>query len=159
MNAEIILKTQSIGLTKQKRESEVQTFLDVHGDDTTLRALDMAEANMKKIARTGMNAGTGLKSWRWATKKIVADAERNEIQGRLDEEKKASTAAYQATIKKGYMPNQETLLAQIEGQYTDGLIAKREYEYGMIGIRLVFGYVAVAKELTEDEEGMEEFRF
>lgn len=159
MNAEIILKAQSIGLTKAKIESEVQIFLDAQGEDLTHRALDMADASMGKISRTGMNPGTGLRNWRWATRKVLGDIERHDIQGRLDEEKAASEVAYRATIKKGYTPNRETLLAQIEALYADGKISIQEYNCGMAGLDVVFGYVVAAKELTEDEAAMEEFGF
>ena len=159
MNAEIILKAQALGLTKAKIESEVQIFLDAQGEDLTDRALDMADASMRKISRTGMNPGTGLRNWRWATRKVLGDIDRHTIQSRLDEEKAASEAAYKATIKKGYTPNRETLLAQIEALYEEGEISSRQYDSGMVGLNTVFGYVEAAKELTEDEAAMEEFGF
>lgn len=159
MNATIILKAQGIGMTQKKIDSEVQIFIEAQGDEATIRALDMADANMRKIARTGMNPGTPLKSWRWATRKIIGDIERDKIQNRLDEEKQASEAAYKATIAKGYQPNKETLLAQIEALYETGDISIHEYEDGIKGISLVAGYVVAAKELTADEEVMLEFGF
>jgi len=74
-------------------------------------------------------------------------------------EKAEQTKAYNASIKKGYKPDRETLLAQIEALYANGEISIQEYNHGMAGLDLVVGYVEAAAELTEDEAAMEEFGF
>lgn len=163
MNAEIILKAQSIGLTQQRIKNDVQVFLDVNGDDMTLRALEMADASMRKVAKTGMHSGTALKNWRWATRKIIADIQRNEIQARFDEEKAASVAAYKATIKKGYVPNRPTILAQLEQQYADGEISIHEYNWGMAGLPnvhdIVVDGVKAEAEADPREDSQEDLPF
>jgi hypothetical protein len=149
MTDEVKLKAQGLGMTEKKISDEVELFLSVNGENICVRALEMADANMRKIARTGLHPGTALKSWRWATRKIVADEERNEIQRRLDEEKAASEEAYKATIQKGYVPNKETILAQLEQLYADSEISIQQYRWGVRGLDIVHGFVEAAQ--AEDE--------
>lgn len=151
MTDEVRLKAQQVGMTEKQIESEVEIFLGVNGENTCIRALEMTDAGRRKIARRGLNPGTVLKSWRWATQKIVADQDRYEIEKRLDEEKAASEKAYKATIEKGYVPNRETILAQLEQQYEDSEISIAEYNWGMKGLDLVHGYVETAQQLDLDD--------
>jgi len=65
------------------------------------------------------------------------------------EEQRLQTIAYNASRKKGYVPNKETLLAQIEALYDEGKISIQEYEWGLKGLELVHGLVQTAKELDE----------
>ena len=91
----------------------------------------------------------------------IAEAAR-QTRERREREAKAlaeQTRGHNAAIKSGYTPNRETLLVQIEALYADGEISIQEYDWGMAGLDLVFGFVAAAKELTEDEAEMDEFNF
>lgn len=151
MTDEVKLKAQQVGMSKKQIENEVEVFLGVHGESICIRALEMTDANRRKIARRGLNPGTVLKSWRWATQKIVADQDRYEIEKRLDEEKAASEEAYKAAIKKGYVPNRETILAQLEQQYEVGEISITQYNWGMRGLDQVHGYVETAQQLDLDD--------
>lgn len=153
MTDDVKLQAQALGLTDKKIDDEVELFLSVNGENTCIRALEMADANMRKIARTGMHPGTALKSWRWATRKIIGDQNRAEIQSRLDEERAAEVEKYHASIKKGYVPNKETVLAQLEEMYSDGDISITQYNWGVKGLDRVYGHVATAQDEVDPELG------
>ena len=68
-----------------------------------------------------------------------------------EREKRENTIAYNATIKKGYQPTREVLLAQIEELYADGNISVQEYERGLKGVYLVHGMIAVG--VAAEDEG------
>jgi len=67
-------------------------------------------------------------------------------------EKREHTIAYNAGIKKGYKPNRETLLAQIEALYADSKISIQEYEWGLIGVNLVHGMIADGVQAENEAE-------
>ncbi len=66
-------------------------------------------------------------------------ADRKEEEAR---ERAEHMAAYNASRKKGYVPNRETILAQIEALYADSKISIQEYEWGMKGLPQVHDIVA-----------------
>lgn len=88
----------------------------------------------------------------------IIDREKVEEARRQTRERKAAEEAeqtahmkeYRATIKKGYTPDKETILAQIEALYADGKISIQEYNWGMAGLDLVHGHVEAAQAEQDD---------
>ncbi|MHA2163507.1 MAG: hypothetical protein ACXABF_13885 [Candidatus Thorarchaeota archaeon] len=85
----------------------------------------------------------------------VAEARRQTAERVLREERERSehTIAYNETRKKGYVPDKETLLAQIEALYAEGKISEQEYEWGMNGLELVHGFVSMSEDVINAEFG------
>jgi len=141
------------------QEQRVSTFSQRHGDDASVEVLQKILKIREHQQANGLRQDGAQYLWNKHSgdyRKVAGNRKREREQKAA---KERNMAAYRASIKSGYKPNKETLLAQIEAQYTDGVITKQEYDWGIRGLELVYGYVEAAKALTEDEEGMREFGF
>lgn len=138
------LRNAALGfrLSKKAIDTEVEGFANVHDVEAAFEALKLARRNAEKLMSNGLNPGTPLKNWRWATSKIVSDIGRRKQQEESEDERRKSEAAYRATIKSGYVPNRETIMAQLEALYADGEISIQEYNWGMSGLGVVHGMIA-----------------
>lgn len=140
---------KACGLTVNHIATEVELFLSVNGEGATLHALNMMGKHQMAEAGRGLHAGTPLKAWRFATQKLIAKEQR---QKRFDEERQIMDAAklgYEEAKAKGYNPDKETLLAQIEDLYDKGEMSLQDYEYAMTGLKVVHGYVERAQALDD----------
>ena len=135
----------ALGLNEKQISTDIEAFLGAQGEDICLHALNIASKASEKTDKEGLHGGSAIKLWRWASRKVVADKHLAQGQQESEEERKALQDAYDETKKKGYVPNKETLLAQIEGMYDDGEISIQEYNWGMAGLSTVYGYVAAAQ--------------
>jgi hypothetical protein len=86
-------------------------------------------------------------------KKAEARRQTAERKEREKRERAEQTTAYNESRRKGYVPDKETLLAQIEALYADGKISEQEYEWGMKGLELVHDMVASAQDEVDPELG------
>lgn len=84
-----------------------------------------------------------------------AEARRRTAKRKEDEarENAEHTAAYNATRKKGYVPNRETILAQLEELYADSKISHQQCNWGIKGLDLVHGFVAMSEDVVDPEFG------
>lgn len=74
-------------------------------------------------------------------------ADRIELEAR---ERSENMTAYRAARKAGYVPNRETILAQIEELYAGSKISIQEYNWGIKGLETVHGIVASAQDEPDD---------
>jgi hypothetical protein len=137
------------GLTDKQIATEVELFLSVQGEDRCLHALNLMGKYQGTEASKGLHAGTPLRAWRWATQKLVADMERERRFDKESQVQETAERAYQEAKEKGYNPDKETLLAQIEDLYDRGEISLQDYTWAIRGLEVVHGYVERAQSLED----------
>lgn len=140
-------------LSKKAIDTEVEGFVKAHDEQAAEEALALARRNMEKLMGNGLNPGTPLRNWRWATNKIVREIGQEQQREEQRAESQASKDAYFASKNSGYVPNRETILAQIEELYADGKISHQEYDWGIKGLNVVHGFVAMKEDVVDPEFG------
>lgn len=152
MTDSIQTMASELGLTKKQINIEVKTFLEAQGEDMCFNALILMGRTIRKAQNDGVHSGPSIRSWRWATKKVLVNVEMQDYTERQQQESEQAKTASEASRKKGYMPNKETILAQLEDLIDKAEISQQEYEWGLKGLAAVHGYVEMAKDLPEQDE-------
>jgi hypothetical protein len=140
---------KSLGLNKKQIATDVEAFLAVQGEGACLHALNIMGKYQRREADKGLYAGTAIRAWRWASSLLVANKDREVRFDAQRQEREEMEQAYYDTKEKGYHPDKETLLAQLEDQYDRGVISIQDYSWGMKGLQVVHGYVEAAQELDD----------
>ncbi len=140
-------------LSKKSIDTEVEGFVNAHTEEAAKAALILGRRNMEKKLASGLNPGTPLMNWRWATNKIVQEIGQEQRREEQRAETQAAKDAYLNSKNSGYIPNRETILAQLEQLYADGKISHQEYDWGIKGLNVVHGFVAMKEDVVDPEFG------
>jgi len=130
-------------------EHMVNDFASANGDDVCLDMLKKIRKTRDDAVGNGLQPKSAISQFKELSENYVFRKSLEKERLSKDEEAEVYKQEYYAAKKKGYVPNKETLLAQIEALYDEGKISIQEYEWGLKGLELVHGLVQTAKELDE----------
>jgi hypothetical protein len=131
----------------------VNDFAKVQGEDVCLGILHNIRKQVDARVSNGVPAKGAVTLFKELAEHHVAKKAMNAKEDAKRAERQVSHDAYYATKKKGYVPNKDTILAQLEELYADSKISIEQYNFGIKGLECVHGLVAMQEDVVDDTFG------
>ena len=135
-------------------EVKIMDFAKAQGDEATIEILQKVYKTREHQKGNGMPEEPAQRLWGKLSELYVQGVGGRRRAREMAATTKANEAAYRASLARGFVPTKEVLRKQIEDLYEKGEINADAYYYGIGGVEIAIDLVAVAGELTEDEQAV-----